>query len=131
VETLQTVFQKKGIANKVLLKRQLQQMRFDPNLETMSEYLLRMNKLTRHLREAGVTIDEDSAMQFFVFVYGQHILTAKKFTEPVTLHILYSNILLIFVQLDFGTFYTDTLKFYVQQTYLQILEEDRILNMLL
>jgi hypothetical protein len=34
-------------------------MRFNPLLETMSEYLLRMDKLTRQLREAGVTIDEE------------------------------------------------------------------------
>jgi hypothetical protein len=34
-------------------------MRFNPNLETMSEYLLRMDKLTRQLREAGMTIDEE------------------------------------------------------------------------
>jgi hypothetical protein len=43
----------------MLLKRQLQQMRFNPNLETMSKYLLRMDKLTRQLWEAGVTIDEE------------------------------------------------------------------------
>jgi hypothetical protein len=36
----QTVFQRKGIADKILLKKQLQQMRFNPNVETMSEYLL-------------------------------------------------------------------------------------------
>ena len=53
-KALQTVFQRKGIANKILLKRQLQQMRFNPNLETMSEYLLRMDRLTRQLRGACV-----------------------------------------------------------------------------
>jgi hypothetical protein len=58
-KALQAVFQRKGIANKILLKRQLHQMRFNPILETMSEYLLRMDKLTRQLREAGVTIDEE------------------------------------------------------------------------
>ena len=34
-------------------------MRFNPNVETISEYLLRMDRLTRQLQEAGVTIDEE------------------------------------------------------------------------
>jgi hypothetical protein len=35
-------------------------MRFNPDLETMSEYLLRMDKFTRQLREAGVTVDGEA-----------------------------------------------------------------------
>jgi hypothetical protein len=50
------VFQRERISNKVLLRRQLQQMKFNPNLENMSEYLLRIDKLTRQPRGAGLTI---------------------------------------------------------------------------
>lgn len=61
-KSLSSIFERKGIASQLLLRKTLLQMKLDLNSDTLAGHFLKFDKLIRELRQTGATVEKDDTI---------------------------------------------------------------------
>lgn len=58
MDSLENIFEKKGLASQLLLRKTLLTMNLNPSEEILQTYFLKFSSLVRELRSTGATLEE-------------------------------------------------------------------------
>jgi hypothetical protein len=79
-KSLQDVFEKKGMTNRVMLKTKLLSLKHQPSVETVSKHFLKFDKIIRKLDGTGRIMDEtDKVCHLYLTMSAEYEMTVTAF----------------------------------------------------